>query len=56
MVAVSVHGDGGLYGLDERLLVDTGEDESGVVETLGALGGGSDADGGERMAHGGEER
>ena len=55
VVVVAVHGDGGLYGLEEGFLVDTGEDEAGVVEALGALGGGADADGGEGMAHGGEE-
>ena len=52
---VAVHGDGGVDGLEEALFVDSGEDEPGVVEAFGALGGGADADGGEGMAHGGEE-
>ena len=56
VVVVAVHGNGCLYGLEERFLIDTGEYESGVVEALGALGGGADTDGREGMPHGGEER
>ena len=52
---VAVHGDGGLDGLEEALFVDAGQDESGVVERLGAFGRGANADGREGMAHGGEE-
>lgn len=52
---VAVHGDGCIHGLQEGPLVDTGEDEAGVVERLGTLGGGADADGREGMAYGGEE-
>lgn len=55
MVAGGVHGHGGLDGLQEAAAVDAGEDEAGVVEALGALGGGADAHCGEGMAHGGEE-
>lgn len=55
VVVVAVHGDGGVDGLEERVFVDAGEDESGVVEAFGALGGGADADGGEGVAYGGEE-
>ena len=55
VVVVAVHGDGGLDGLQEALLVDAGQDESGVVERLGAFGRGADADGREGVADGGEE-
>lgn len=52
---VAVHGYGGIDGLQQRFLINAGEDEPGVVKALGALGRGADADGRERMAHGGEE-
>ena len=55
VVVVVVHCYGGVNGLKERLFVDSGEDESGVVERFGALGRGADAHCGEGMADGCEE-
>lgn len=55
VVSVAVHRDGGLDGLQERLLVDAGEDEAGVVKAFGTLGGCADADGREGVTDGGEE-
>lgn len=55
VVVVAVHGDGGVDGLEEALLVDAGEDEARVVEALGALGAGANADSREGMTHGSEE-
>ncbi len=56
MVAVLVHGDGGVYGLQKRFLVDSGYEEAGLVEGFRTLGRGADADRRERMSHGGEKR
>lgn len=56
IVAVAVHRDGCLHGLEQRLFVDAGKDESGVVEAFGAFGACADADCRERVPHGGEER
>ena len=55
VVAVLVHRHGRVHGLQQRLLVDAGDEEASLVEGLGALGGGADADGRERMPHRGEE-
>ena len=55
VVMVTVHGDGCLHGLKQRLLVDAGEDEACVVKALGTLGRGADADGREWMAYRSEE-
>ena len=52
---VAVHLYRGVYRLEQALPVDSGEDEAGIVEALRALRGGAYADGGERMAYGGEE-
>ena len=49
------HLDRGIDGLKQSLRVDAGEDETRLVERLGAFGGGADADGGEGMTDGGEE-
>lgn len=56
VVVVAIHCDGGVYCLKKRLFINPGEDESCVVEALGALGRGADADGRERMTYGSEER
>lgn len=55
VVAVAVHLDGGVDGLEEAFLVNAGEDEACVVEALGTLGRRADAHGGEGVSHGGEE-
>ena len=55
VVAVGVHGDGGVDGLQERLFVDSGDKEAGLVKCFGAFGAGADADCRERMAHTREE-
>lgn len=55
VVVVVVHGDGGVDSLQKRLFINAGEDEAGVIERLGSLRGGTDADGRERMADRGEE-
>lgn len=46
---------GGVNCLDERLFVDTGDDEVAFVDGFRALSGGANADGGEWVAHTGEE-
>ena len=55
MVAGGVHGDGGVNGLQEALLVDAGEDEAGLVQGFRPLRRSPDADGGEGVADAGEE-
>ena len=55
VIMIAVHLYRGLHCLQKRLLVNAGEDETGVVEAFRTLGGGADADSGERMAYGGEE-
>ena len=52
---VAVHLDGCLDGLEKRFFIDSGEDEAGVVERLGALGRGADAHCREGMTDGGKE-
>lgn len=54
-VAVSVHLDGYVDGLQKRCLVDAGEDEVAFVKGFGTLGGGADAYGSNRFANGQEE-
>ncbi len=49
-MAVAVHFDGHVNGLEEGGFIDAGEDEVAFVESLGAFGGGADADGGNRFA------
>lgn len=56
VVAVAYHGYGCVDGLQQGVCVDAGEDEVAFVKGFGTLGGGADAHGGERMAHGEEER
>ena len=56
MVAGGVHGDGGVHGLEETLLVDAGEDEAGLIQSLRPFSGSPDADGREGVADAGEER
>ena len=55
VVAVGVHGDSGVDGLQERLFVDSGDKEAGLVKRFGAFGAGADAHGRERVAHTREE-
>ena len=55
MVAGGVHGDGGVNGLQEALLVDAGEDEAGLVQGFRPLRRSPDADGVEGVADAGEE-
>lgn len=54
-MAVAVHFDGNVNGLQERSLVNAGEDEIAFVKGFGTLGGGSDADGGDGFAYRQEE-
>lgn len=56
MLAVTTELNGGVNGLEQRLLVDTSNDEIALVDGFGTLGRGTDADGGEGMADAGEER
>lgn len=56
MVASGVHGDGGVNGLQEALLVDAGEDETGFIQGLRPFGRSPDADSRERMPDAGKER
>lgn len=55
MLAVTAELDGGVNGLEQGLLVDTSNDEVALVDSLGTLGRGTDADGGEGVADAGEE-
>ena len=55
VVVVAVHGNGGVDGLEEALLIDSGKDEPRIVKALGALRARAYADGREWMAHRGEE-
>ena len=55
MVAGGVHGDGGIHGLLEALLVDAGEDEAGLVQGLRPFGRCPDANGREGVSDAGEE-
>lgn len=56
MLAVTTELYGGVNGLEQRLLVDTSNDEIALVDGLGTLGRGADADSGEGVANAGEER
>ena len=49
-MVVSVHLDGYVDGLEQRVFVDAGEDEVAFVKGFGAFGGGTDAHGGNRLA------
>ena len=49
-VAVAVHFDCYVDGLQKRCLIDAGEDEVALVEGFGTLGGSADADGGDWFA------
>ena len=53
---VTIHLYCSLHSLKKRSLIDTCEDETGVIERLWTFGGRPDADGRERMTDGGEER
>ena len=55
VVAVHIHLDGGVHRLQQGFFVDPRQNKAGFIQRLGALGGGTDADCGERMAHAGEE-
>lgn len=55
MVAILCQRDGQLDGLQQPLGIDTGEDETPLVQCLRALGGGADAHGRERMPNAREE-
>ena len=55
VVAVLCHGDGGGDGVQQVLLVDAREDKARLIQCLGALGRGADADRREGMADRGEE-
>ena len=44
VVAVGVHRDGGVDGLQEGLFVDAGDEEAGLVKRFGAFRAGADAD------------
>lgn len=56
MLAVTAELDGGVNGLEQGFLVDTSNDEVALVDSLGTLGRGADADSGEGMTDTGEER
>ena len=55
VVAVGVHRDGGVNGLQEGLFVDAGDEEAGLVKRFGAFGAGADADCREGVADACEE-
>ena len=55
MVTSGVHGDGGVHGLQEALLVDAGEDETGFVQGLRPFCRCPNAHGRKGMADTGEE-
>ena len=50
VVAVLIHRDGGVDGLQEGLFVDAGDEEAGLVKRFGAFRAGADADCRERVA------
>lgn len=54
-IAVSVHLHGGVHGLEEAVRIDACQDETALVQGLGALRGGADAHRRERVPHAGEE-
>ena len=56
VLLLAYHLDGCIDRLKESFLIDTGEDEACFVERFGAFGGGADADSGEGVSDGGEER
>ena len=55
MLTIAAKLYGSIYGLEQRLLVDTSDDEVALVDGFGALSAGADADGRERMAYAGKE-
>ena len=55
VVAVGVHRDGGVDGLQKGLFVDAGDEEAGLVKRFGAFRAGADANCRERMPHAREE-
>ena len=55
VVAVGVHRDGCVDGLQEGLFVDAGDEEAGLVKRFGAFRAGADADCRERVADACEE-
>lgn len=54
-VAVAVHLNCYIHGLQQRVLVDTGKDEVALVKCLGSFGGCADAYGGNGFADAQEE-
>ena len=56
VLSVSIQFNGGIHGLKERLLINAGNNEVGLVDCLRALGAGTNADCRERMTHACEER
>lgn len=55
MLAVTTELNGSVNGLEQGFLVNACNDEVALVNGLGTLGRGADADGGEGMADAGEE-
>ena len=55
VVAVLVHRDGGVDGLQEGLFIDAGDEEACLVKRFGAFRAGADADCRERVADTREE-
>ena len=51
VIAVTVHLHCGIHCLEEVFRVDAGKDEAAFVKRFGALGGGADAYGGERVPY-----
>ena len=49
-VTVFIHLNSCIDCLEQAFFIDTREDEAGFIERLGSLGGGADADCGERLA------
>ena len=55
VIAGGIHGDGGVHGLKEALLVDTSQDEAGLVQRFGPFRRCAYAHRRERVPHTGEE-
>ena len=55
VVAVLIHRDGGVDGLQERLFIDSRDKEAGLVKRFGAFRAGADADSRERVPDAREE-
>ena len=55
VVAILVHLHGGVHGLEEAVRIDACQDETALVQSLGALRGGADTHRRERVSYAGEE-